>query len=169
MTHIEMLVTEFDRETAVTRQLLERVPEDRTSWRPHARSWTLGELSLHLATLPTWMPATLRATELDLNPPGGPLYPRPVFESARATVRAFDSHVSDARAALTGALDAELDVSWTLKNACEVIFTMPRAAVLRTFVFNHSIHHRGQLSVYLRLCDVPVPPIYGPTADSDPS
>jgi len=168
MTLVEMLLAEFDRETAVSRRLLERIPPDRTSWRPHAKSWTLGELSVHLARLPTWVTATLRGTEFDMEPPDGPPLPRGVFESASATLAAFDRHVAEARAALTSTIDAELDVPWTLRKAGEVLFTMPRAAVLRTFAFNHSIHHRGQLSVYLRLCDVPLPPMYGPTADAEP-
>jgi uncharacterized damage-inducible protein DinB len=167
MTVVEMLLAEFDRETAVSRRLLERVPQDRTSWRPHARSWTLGELSVHLARLPTWVTLTLRGTELDLDPPDGPALPRGVFESAAATIAAFDRSVSDARAALSSTIDAELDVPWTLRKAGETLFTMPRGAVLRTFAFNHAIHHRGQLSIYLRLCDVPLPPMYGPTADSE--
>lgn len=167
MTLVEMLLAEFDRETAVSRRLLERVPQDRTSWRPHAKSWTLGELSVHLARLPTWVTAALRGTELDLEPPDGPPLPRGVFESAPATIAAFDRNVSEARATLASTIDAALDVPWTLKKAGEIIFTMPRGAVLRTFAFNHSIHHRGQLSVYLRLCDVPLPPMYGPTADAE--
>lgn len=167
MTQVEMLLTEFDRETSVTRQLLERVPEERTSWRPHERSWTLGQLALHLATLPTWLVATVRGTELDIDPATGGPYPRPVFESAASTLRAFDRNVAEARAVLAATADAELGVLWTLKTAGVPVFTMPRGAVLRTFVFNHSVHHRGQLSVYLRLCEVRLPPMYGPTADSE--
>ncbi|HEX5819153.1 MAG TPA: DinB family protein [Gemmatimonadales bacterium] len=166
MTTIDALLAEFDREFGVTRLLIERAPADRASWSPHPKSFTLGDICLHLANLPSWTAPTLRSTEFDLNPPDGGAPPRAVFDSMEATLRRFDANVAEARAALAGAVDAELAVPWTLKNGGETLFTMPRGAVLRTFVLNHAVHHRGQLSVYLRLCDVPLPPIYGPTADS---
>jgi uncharacterized damage-inducible protein DinB len=104
-------------------------------------------------------------TELDLNPPGGPSFTPPDFGSTTGTLARFDDNVKKAREAIAAASDADFMVPWTLKNHGHVIFTLPRVAVLRSFVVNHIIHHRGQLSVYLRLRDVPLPSIYGPTAD----
>jgi len=161
----DSLLPELDQELATTRKLLAAVPEAKTAFRPHAKSWTLGELSLHLANLLTWLPSTLKATELDLSPPGGQPFTPPRFESAAATLRMFDETSRAARAALASASDAELMVPWTLKRSGQALFTMPRLACVRSFVMNHLIHHRGQLTVYLRLCDVPLPPVYGPTAD----
>jgi len=162
---IERLVAEFDRESGVTRSLLERIPEDKAAWKPHAKSFSLGDLALHLANLPTWIPATLRQSELDLHPPGAPEAPRRAWISRAALLAEHDANVAAARAALAAAAEAELDAPWTLKNGGHILFTMPKGAVLRTWVFNHLIHHRGQLSVYLRLCDVPLPSMFGPTAD----
>jgi uncharacterized damage-inducible protein DinB len=120
---------------------------------------------MHLANLLAWTEMTLQSTELDLEPPGGSAYTAPAFRSPSETLATFDHNVVAARAALARASDQDLMVSWTLKKAGQNLFTMPRVACLRSFVLNHLIHHRGQLSVYLRLCDVPVPSIYGPTAD----
>jgi len=159
------LLSELDHELATTRTVLASIPEARTGFRPHPKSWTLGELSLHVANVLTWMPMTLRTRELDLSPPGGPEYVAPRFESAAATLRFFDETSRAARAALGQASDEELRVAWTLKRKGQALFTLPRIACLRSFVMNHLIHHRGQLTVYLRLCDVPLPPVYGPTAD----
>jgi len=161
----DSLLPELDHELATTRSVLAVVPEAKTAFRPHAKSWTLGELSLHVANLLTWLPSTLRSTELDLSPPGGPAFTPPRFESAAATLKMFDETSRAARAALAAASDAELLVPWTLKKSGQVMFTMPRLACVRSFIMNHMIHHRGQLTVYLRLCDVPLPSVYGPTAD----
>jgi uncharacterized damage-inducible protein DinB len=161
----EALLPELDQELASTRKLLAAVPEEHTGFRPHARSWTLGELSLHLANLLTWLPSTLTSTELDLAPPGGPAWTPPTFESAAATLALFDRNAKGARAALAEATDADLTVPWTLKKGGQALFAMPRVACVRSFVMNHLIHHRGQLTVYLRMCDVPLPSVYGPTAD----
>lgn len=161
----DALLPELDQELASTRQLLALVPEVKTGYRPHAKSWTLGELSLHLANLLSWLPGTLTQTELDLAPPGGPAWKPPTFESAAANLALFDRNAKAARAALAEASDADLAVPWTLKKAGQALFTMPRAACVRSFVMNHLIHHRGQLTVYLRMCDVPLPSVYGPTAD----
>jgi uncharacterized damage-inducible protein DinB len=125
---------------------------------------TLGRLAAHIANLPFWMSMTLETTvfELDSLPPDSQ---RQVPESQAAVLKDFDAKVGTARARLAAALDAELLTPWTLKKGGQEMFTMPRISALRGFVMNHIIHHRGQLSVYLRLKNVPVPPIYGPTAD----
>ena len=165
MSIAESMLPEFDHETATTRTLLERVPEALVAWRPHARSMSLGELAMHVSTLPAWAPITLKETQFDTNPPDGPPYATRAFESVAKMLAAYDEGVAAARAMLVSATDAELMVPWTLKMAGKTVFSMPRVAVFRSFIMNHAIHHRGQLSVYLRMCGVPLPSIYGPTAD----
>jgi uncharacterized damage-inducible protein DinB len=166
MTLAQSLLPEFDQEMGSTRQLLELVGKTDPAWKPHEKSWSLGDLSLHLANLVSWGETTLQTTELDLNPPGGPPWTPPVYESPEATLKVFDANVAKARAAIAATSDADMMVPWSLKNAGQAIFTMPRVACLRFFVMNHLIHHRGQLTVYLRLKDVPLPSVYGPTADA---
>jgi len=164
MAITDALLPEFDHEMATTRRLLDRVPEARFSWKPHDKSMTLGQLAGHLANIPFWCSATLDAPVLDLDQL--PADPRPKTPASRAAlVEEFDKKVSAARSRLAQTTDPELLVPWTLKKGDQELFTMPRIAAIRSFVMNHSIHHRGQLSVYLRLNDVPIPPIYGPTAD----
>ena len=165
MSIAQSLLPEFDHEMATTRKAIDRMPADKAAWKPHAKSFDIGHLCLHLAELPGWASMAVSTTELDMNPPGGPGYTPPKYESKEATLKRFDETVAAARAAIAGASDADLMVGWSLKNAGETIFTIPRVAVIRTWVLNHVIHHRGQLSVYLRLLDVPVPAIYGPSAD----
>lgn len=166
MSIAKSLLPEFDHEMITTRAVLSAVAEDRTGFRPHPRSWTMGELSLHIANLLHWLCMTLQSTELDLDPVDGPTFTSPKFESAAATLARFEQNRDAARAALAQASDGDLMVPWTLKSRGHAIFTMPRLACVRTFVLNHVIHHRGQLTVYLRLCDIAVPSIYGPTADN---
>jgi len=165
MSIAQSLLPEFDHEMSTTRTLLAAVPESRADWQPHAKSMSLGRLAMHLSNLANWGVITLKQEEFDLSPPGG-APPQAGFESVAAMLERFDGFVKSSRAALAGASDVELMVPWSLKRAGQTIFSMPRAAVFRSLVMNHMIHHRGQLSVYLRLLDVPVPPSYGPTADS---
>src|SRR5215216_5770863 len=161
MALIDALLPEFDHEMTVTRKVLERVPDDKFAWKPHARSMSLGELAQHVATIPMWGHMTLTQPELDVA--GQPQLPK---ATSRAELLAgFDERVKETRAALTGTSDAEMLAPWALKRGGQTIFSMPKAAVWRSFVLSHLIHHRGQLSVYLRLNDVPVPSIYGPSAD----
>jgi uncharacterized damage-inducible protein DinB len=164
MTLAESMLPEFDHEMKTTRSLLERVPGDKADWKPHVKSMTLGKLTNHLATLPQWVLFTLGRTELDFAAPDTPRAPE--FVATAESLALFDGHVAKARAAIAAAKDEELRMKWTLRNGDQEIFSLPRFAVLRSMVFNHSIHHRGQLSVYLRLNDVPLPNIYGPTADT---
>ena len=161
MPLVDALLPEFDHEMTTTRKLLERVPDEKVDWKPHSRSWTLGQLAQHVATLPMWGTVTLNQTELDLSA-GGHI---PVLRTRAQLLDAFDRHVAETRASLVGRTDAELMAPWTLKKDGQTVFSMPKAAVWRSFVLNHLVHHRGQLSVYLRLQDVPVPSIYGPSAD----
>lgn len=165
MTFVETLVPEFDHEMGVTRRVLERVPEDRFAWKPHQKSMSLGELATHVATIPSWGVPTLNQPELDL---GGQNLSTPVSSRADLLAR-FDTNVADTRTALLGKSDAEMLAVWSLKNNGQRLFTMPRLSVWRGFVLNHLIHHRAQLGVYLRLNDVSVPAMYGPTADEAPN
>ena len=160
------LLPEFDHEMAGARVALERAPEDRYDWKPHARSWTLRELVTHIAQLPQWGSMALDASELDLAPVGAPrpMRPEPVRSRAELLAR-FDAHVAATREALERASDEHMRGMWELKLGGRTIRSMSRRAVLRGFVLSHMIHHRAQLGVYLRLCDVPVPMQYGPTAD----
>ena len=161
MALVDALLPEFDHEMTTTRKLLERVPDDRLDWKPHQKSYSLGQLAQHVATIPMWGSATLNQTELDLASGDRP----PELTSRAEMLKAFDGHVAATRAALAGKSDGEFMVPWTLKSGGHTIFSMPKAMVWRSFVLNHLVHHRGQLSVYLRLNDVPVPSIYGPSAD----
>ena len=160
----DTLVPEYDHEMATTRRLLDRVPEADFGWKPHEKSMSLGQLSGHLANLPLWCSATLTATSLDLDALGDDTH-RKVPSSRAALLKEFDETVSAARALLASSTDPELLAPWTLKRGDHEVFTLPRISAIRSFVLNHSIHHRGQLSVYLRLRNVAVPPIYGPTGD----
>jgi uncharacterized damage-inducible protein DinB len=155
------LLPEFDMEMANTRRTLERVPTDKFGWQPHAKSFAMGKLATHLAALPTWTGVTLTTSELDLALPMD--QPKPA--TTEEVLALFDKNVADARAALAGAPDDVFHQKWALKNGEHVIFSLPKIAVLRGFVVNHMIHHRGQMTVYLRLNDIPVPAIYGPSAD----
>ena len=155
----EGLLPEFDQEMATTRKLLERVPSDKGPWKPHPKSFPLGHLAQLVATMPGWVTMTLRGTEIDLA-----TSPGYSFETTETLLGEFDRHVREAREALASARDTDFAVLWSLKHGARVLFTAPRGVVVRQNV-NHLIHHRGQLSVYLRLNDVPLPSIYGPTAD----
>lgn len=159
------MLPEFDHELANTRRVLERVPDDRLSWRPHPKSWTMGQLAAHLANLPNWTGISIQQDELDINPPGSPP-PRTAQAASKAELlKSFDTNVANARTALAGATDATLLSSWTLLSGGAKVFSMSKMAVMRSFVMNHLIHHRAQLCVYLRLNDIPVPGLYGPSAD----
>lgn len=157
------LLPEFDQEMATTRRLLERVPDAEAAWKPHPKSTSLGDLAQHIATLAGFGAMIINEPERDVAAGGGLKPPR--FVSAKALLETFDENVRKSRAAIAGVADADLGAKWTFRNGDHVIFSLPRAAVLRTLLVNHMIHHRGQLSVYLRLRDVPLPSIYGPTAD----
>jgi uncharacterized damage-inducible protein DinB len=147
---------------AGTRRVLERVPVDKFSWQPHDKSMSFNRLAVHVAELPAWATMTLNTSELDFA--ATPYAPAKV-ETTEDLLNIFDKSASEARAALAGAGDEEFFKPWTLRNGDQVFFTMPKVAVLRGFVMNHIIHHRAQLTVYLRLNDIPVPGLYGPSAD----
>ena len=155
------LLPEFAQEFASTRRVLERVPDAKLDWTPHPKSYTMRGLATHLCNLPVWAPITIERSQLDLaqTPPAAPI------ANIAAGLTWFDANVAAALHAIEQASDATLLGPWSLLAGAQIVFTLPRAAVLRSFVMNHQIHHRGQLTVYLRLCDVALPAIYGPTAD----
>ncbi len=158
------LLPEFDLEMANTRKALERVPGADWSFKPHAKSFSMGELAGHVASIPGWMTSTLTEEGFDFAPAGVPVeFPKPA--TVEEALALHDEGVASARAALEAATDGTLLSSWSLLENGTPLFTMPRVAVLRSFVMNHLIHHRAQLCVYLRLRDVPVPALYGPSAD----
>ena len=161
MPLVDALLPEFDNEMTKTRKVLERIPDDQRDWKPHPKSFSLGALATHVAGLPTWGSETLNRSELDVG--GTP--PLAALPSTSDILAAFDKNVAAARAALTGKTDAELAAMWSLRHSGRTLFSMPKATVWRSFVVSHLIHHRAQLTVYLRLLDVPVPAIYGPSAD----
>ncbi|MEQ1869488.1 MAG: DinB family protein [Vicinamibacterales bacterium] len=161
----QSLLPEFDHEVASTRKTLERVPEGNPDFRPHPKSMTMARLAGHVAEIPMWAVATLGQDELDMNPPGGPKMESYLMKSRADALATFDEHVRKARELLATTTDETMMRPWTLKSGGQTLMTMPRVAVMRSFVMNHLVHHRAQLGVYLRMNDVPVPSIYGPSAD----
>jgi uncharacterized damage-inducible protein DinB len=161
---IDPLLMEFDREASTTRKLMERIPDASLGWRPHPRSMTAGDLAWHLATIPAWVASGVLLDGADLST----REKVPAPPTAAGIVDGFAANCAAAKAALNQLDDARLLASWKLSAGGVPILEMPRAAFLRNILLNHSVHHRGQLSVYLRLLDVPVPSIYGPTADENP-
>jgi len=162
MSIAQSLLPEFDHEFATLRKTLERVPDGRWAYTPHAKSMDLGRLSGHLAELAGWVNSTVELDELDF----AKMDYKPFIPTSTAELVAkLDATVAKARAAIAGASDAALMQPWSLRQGDKVFFTLPKVAVLRSFVMNHMIHHRAQLGVYLRLNDIPVPSTYGPSAD----
>ncbi|MFN7993131.1 MAG: DinB family protein [Bryobacteraceae bacterium] len=161
----QSLLPEFDHEMANTRKTLERVPEDKFGWAPHPKSMTVGRLATHLAEMAAWTEPTLKQESLDFAPPGAPPYQPKTASSRAEMLELFDKNAAAARAAIAETPDPHWMAPWTLYMGGQVIFTLPRIAVIRGMILNHMIHHRGQLSVYLRLNDIPVPALYGPSAD----
>jgi uncharacterized damage-inducible protein DinB len=159
----DALLPEFDHEMGTTRRVLERVPEADLAWKPHDKSFSLGQLAGHVANIPHWVGAIVQNTVFDVASAGDTRPKLP--ESVASILSQFDKNVAAARGDVAGMSDSEFFVPWTFKNNDQIMFTMPRAAALRSFVMNHLIHHRGQLTVYLRLKNVPLPSVYGPTAD----
>ena len=160
----DAFLPEFDHEVGTTRRLLERVPEADLGWKPHQKSYTLGQLAAHIASLPHWLGLICERGEADAAESLEEARPKEPA-SLDQLLRTFDANVKQARRYIDELGDSAMMSRWTLKDGGREIFSMPRASVLRSFVMNHLIHHRGQLTVYLRLRDVPLPSVYGPTAD----
>jgi uncharacterized damage-inducible protein DinB len=159
MSIAETLLPEFDQEMKTTRRLIERVPTEKGRWKPHPKSFPLGHLTQLVVMMPSWITNAVTETSLDLAK-----YPGYTYETTEDLVKTFDRNVKEARAALAKTSDKDFTVDWSLKHGENVFFTAPRATIVRQTI-NHFVHHRGQLTVYLRLIDVPIPSIYGPTAD----
>ena len=163
MTIAELLLPEVDQEMATTRRVLERVPDDKFDWKPHDKSWSMADLASHIVNMIKWTDVTMNAAEFDMAtvPPG---QINPSAGSRAQLLEWFDANAAAARAALQKS-DADYFVPWSLKQRGQVVFTMPRYTCIRSFFLNHVVHHRAQLAVYLRLNNIPVPALYGPSAD----
>lgn len=165
MTLSQRLLPEFDQEMANTRKVLERIPADKLEWKAHPKSNTIGWVGMHVADIPGWAEFMLTKDSLDIAPPGGTPYRTPAADSREAILKHFDERAAAGRAAIAAASDDDFAKPWSLLHGGNVIFTQPRYVVLRNSVMNHLVHHRAHLCVYLRLNDVPVPGLYGPSAD----
>ncbi len=167
MSIAQALLPEFDHEMANTRKTLERIPADKLDWRPHEKSFDMRGMLTHMANMPKWAVMTINEDSFDMEPEGEePTTEEPVV-SVEGALEMFDANVAAAREAIANANDETLMATWSLLKAGDEILTFPRIAVLRSFILNHMIHHRGQLTVCLRLNDVPLPALYGPSADED--
>jgi uncharacterized damage-inducible protein DinB len=163
----ELFLEELEAEIPATRKTLERVPEGRNDWKPHAKSMPLGYLSALVATMPAWVALTINQDEFDVNPPGRKEGTNQPAKTNRELLQMFDDAIKQARQALENTTDEHLMTRWRLLAGGQVVQEQPRYSMLRTGVLNHWAHHRGQLTVYLRLNEAPVPSIYGPSADEN--
>jgi uncharacterized damage-inducible protein DinB len=164
MSLIEGLLQELELEAQTTRRVLERVPEDQLAWRPHEKARTLGQLALHIAMVPGGV-AQLAASP---SPAQAPQFVDPSPKSASELIPALDESIAKAKQVLGGMADSTLMETWRLNQGDREVLAVPRVALLRSIMLNHWYHHRGQLTVYLRELDVPIPSIYGPSADENP-
>jgi uncharacterized damage-inducible protein DinB len=161
----QSLLPEFDQEMASTRKLLERLPEQISSWKPHEKSMPFDRLACHVVELPQWATETINRTELDITPPSDFNPEDFVCHTRKSALEKFEASANKARAAIAGASDEQLAQNWMLKRGEQTLMSLPRAVVLRSFVMNHLIHHRAQLGVYMRLQNIEIPGMYGPSAD----
>jgi len=159
------MLPEFDQEMATTRKALERVPDGKFDYKPHAKSMTFNQLASHIVEMVGWVGDTMNSDNFDMAPPDGPKWEAYAAKSNADLLATFDKNAAAARAALSAGTDEAMMKTWSLLSGGNVLFSMPRVACIRGMLLNHVIHHRGQLSVYLRLNDIPVPSIYGPSAD----
>lgn len=162
MSLTSALIAELQHEAATTRKVLERIPEEKFDWKPHEKSMSMQRLATHVAEMFGWITTTIKTSELDFAAGNyEPIAPK----TNQELMDYFEKQIGEATQALESFSDESMMDNWTLKNGEQTYFTMPKAAVLRSFCFNHVVHHRGQLTVYLRLNEIPVPEIYGPSAD----
>lgn len=168
MTIAESILPEFEMESAGTRKVLDRVPDNLLDWRVHPKSNTMGWVASHLAEIVGWVEGTLTQDVWDINPEGGEPYRSPRFNSRQEILDLFDANVAEARRRIAATADEEFGKSWSLASGGQALFTMPKLGVIRTWIINHTIHHRAHLCVYLRLNDIAVPALYGPSGDEHP-
>lgn len=161
----DAMLPEVQQEMAQTRKTLARVPDDKFGFKPHEKSMTMGALALHIAMMADWGADTLTNDNFDVAPVGGPAYDMPKAENTAAVLALFDKAVTRFQENLAKTENDAMMKSWSLLQGGKALFTLPRAAVIRGMILNHLVHHRGQLTVYLRMCNVPVPALYGPSAD----
>jgi uncharacterized damage-inducible protein DinB len=161
----QSMIPEFDMEMANTRKVLERVPDEKLDWKIHEKWNTIGWVTNHLADIPAWVDMTISHDSLDVEPVAGQPYKSPNEQTMEEIVALFEKNVEQARTLLENVEDAALHEPWQLLKQGEEVLTMPRIAVLRTWVLSHTIHHRAHLCVYLRVNNIPVPGLYGPSAD----
>jgi len=165
MTYAELILPEFDQEMANTRKVLERVPDDRLGWKSTPKSNSIGWVMSHLVEIPGWVEGTLTSDTWDIAPVGGEAYKTPIFGSRQEALEAFDRNVATARKQIAVTSDAEFHKSWSLLMGGQPVITLPKSGVIRTWVLNHTIHHRAYLLSYLRQLEIPVPGMYGPSGD----
>ena len=164
MTIAQSLLGEFDHEMANTRKTLARIPDAKFAYKPHPKSMSMGDIAAHIVHMIGWAIVTVEKDNFDFAP-GGKMVEMPKYKNTAELLKAFDADLPKARAAIAGVPDAAMMKEWALLNNGQVVFKMPRIATLRSMIFNHIIHHRAQLAVYLRMNDLPVPALYGPSAD----
>ena len=169
MTIAQRYLPEFEQEMGMTRKMLERVTDGIMDYTPHPKSMTAGQLASHIAEMPQWGAITARVDDLDINPPDGPAMEPSVAGSVADLMESFENNVAEMTAAVGGLSDEQMLAQWTLLSGGHELFTMPRIAVFKSMILSHIIHHRAQLGVYLRLNDIPVPGMYGPSADDERS
>lgn len=158
----QSFISEFEQEAKSTKKVLERVPIEKADWKPHEKSMSLARLATHVAELPSWLDVTLNSDELDF---AKVEYKPRIAASSAELIHIFEENYSKGLKAIKNATDEVLMSNWTMRNGEQIFFTLPKIAVIRSTVYNHLYHHRAQLGVYLRLLNVPLPAIYGPTAD----
>ena len=164
MTTIDDLLQELEQEAMTTRRVLERVPNDQLAWRPHPKARTLGELAMHVAVVPGAVAEMIASP----SPAQVPQFKDPIAQNAAELIPTLEESLKKAKAALGGMNDSDLTATWRMMQGERELFALPRVALLRAIMLNHWYHHRGQLSVYLKELDVPIPSIYGPSADENP-
>ncbi|QDT32577.1 DinB family protein [Thalassoglobus polymorphus] len=165
MSIAESILPEFQQEMAGTRKVLERIPEDKLDWKAHPKSNTIGWVASHLVEISSWVEGTLTKDSWDINPVDGEPHSSQTFTSCQKILEQFDANVAAAIERIKATPDEEFPKSWSLLSGGQTLLTMPKAGVIRTWVLNHTIHHRAHLCVYLRLNDIPVPGMYGPSGD----
>lgn len=165
MTYAESILPEFEQEMASTRKVLERIPADKLDWKPHPKSHTIGWNANHVADIISWIGKVLAQPTFDVAPVGGTAFAPLNLSDKQEILETFDRNVAAARDAIAGVKDGEIGETWTLLKAGEPVFSLPRGAMMRTYVLSHLIHHRAILCVSLRLNDIPVPGMYGPSGD----